>query len=441
MDESSPIEIVLINGLILSQPGSSEVAPHGMTTVAKGRLVEVNVAVDASRFESATMVDCAGCLLMPGLINAHVHGAMSLLRGMADDLPLDKWLNNYIFPSEGRHVGPDFVRLGCLLSAAEMALSGTTLFADGYFYMEQSAEAAIQVGLRAVIGQGILDVPAPDAPAGAWESRIQEFFANCPTDPLVRPALFCHSPYLCGPETLRKAYDLARRDDRLLFCHVAETQWEVGEIRRRYGRSPVEHLEHTGVLGEGFVAVHGVHLSEHEMDLLAQTSTGVAHCPESNMKLASGAAPVADLLSRGVRLALGTDGPASNNNLDLFEEMRSASLLAKIATSDPEALSAHEVLKMATVDAAKVLAMDDLVGTLEPGKMADLIVVDFHRPHLTPVYDPVSHLVYSARGSDVRDLMVNGRFVVRDGRLTTIDLESIMDRARELASRIAADLE
>jgi 5-methylthioadenosine/S-adenosylhomocysteine deaminase len=411
-----------------------------MTVVAGERLVKVNTPIDALKAESAHVVDCTGCLLMPGLINAHVHGAMSLLRGMADDLPLEKWLNNYIFPSESRYAGPDFVRLGSLLSAAEMALSGTTTFADGYFFMEEAARAAIEVGLRAVIGQGVLDVPAPDAPeAGSWRPRAEAFLAACPRDPLVQPALFCHSPYLCGPETLRGACDLARKHDTLLFCHVAETSWEVNEIRNRYDRDPVAHLEHTGVLGEGIVAVHAVHLSEHERDLLAKTSTGVAHCPESNMKLASGAAPVTDLLKRGVKVALGTDGPASNNNLDMFEEMRSASLLAKLTTRDPEALSARTALRMATVDAAKILGMDHLVGTLEPGKLADLIVVDLNGPHLTPVYDPVSHLVYSARGSDVRDLMVNGRFVVRDTRLTTIDLEQVMSQAREFASKISAD--
>jgi 5-methylthioadenosine/S-adenosylhomocysteine deaminase len=441
MPDRAPAETVFTNGLIVSHPGATDAGPHGMTVVAGGRLQEVNAPPDASRFASAQVVDCTGCLLMPGLINLHVHSPMSLLRGVADDLPLDTWLHRYIFPSESAYVSPDFVRLGSLLSAAEMALSGTAMFADGYFYMEQAAEAAMEIGLRAFVGQGILDVPAPDArEAGSWEKRIRAFLDACPRDELIRPALFCHSPYLCGPETLARAYDIARNDGRLLFCHVAETAWEVQEIRARYGRDPVAHLEHTGVLGEGFIAVHAVHVSEHERDLLASTGTGVVHCPESNMKLASGAAPIADLVRRGVRVALGTDGAASNNNLDMFEEMRSASLLAKVTTGDPEALSARNVLQMATIDAAKMLGMDHLVGTLEPGKLADVAVVDLDKPHLTPVYDPVSHLVYSARGSDVRDLMVNGRFVVRNGRLTTIDLGHVMAQAGELATKIAAGL-
>lgn len=441
MPHSPCAEIVFTNGLIVTRPGTTDAVPHAMTAVAGGRLIEVNVPLDASRIGSAQVVDCRGCLLMPGLINLHVHSPMSLLRGVADDLPLDVWLHQYIFPSEGAHVAPEFVRLGSLLSAAEMAFSGTATFADGYFFMEQSAEAAIAVGLRGVIAQGILDVPVPDAPeAGSWEKRVETFLNDCPRDPLVRPALFCHSPYLCGPETLRKARALARSNGTLLFCHVAETVWEVQEIRTRYGRNPVGHLEHTGVLGEGFVAVHTVHVSEEERDLLASTGTSVVHCPESNMKLASGAANIADYLRRGVRVALGTDGPASNNNLDMFEEMRSASLLAKVTTGDPEALSARSVLQMATVDGARVLGMDSLVGTLEPGKCADMAVVDLGKPHLTPVYDPISHLVYSAHGSDVRDLMVDGRFVVRNRRLLTIDLEDVMAQARELAAKIAASL-
>jgi len=441
MKQSTSHPTILTNGLILTHPGLSQPEPHGVTIIFGNRLEQVNLPKDRAPGDAGEVVDCSNCLIMPGLVNAHTHAAMSILRGVADDLPLDRWLNQYIFPSESKHVARDFVRLGTTLSAVEMALSGVTTFADGYFFMEQAAEATLEVGLRAVIAQGILDVPTPDAAApGSWKGRAEEFLTSCPRDSLITPALFCHSPYLCSPETFRAAKELAAKHDALLFSHVAETSWEVAEIQRVYGTRPVDHLARNGILGQDFVAVHCVHLSGREKDALSNTGTGVVHCPESNMKLASGAAPVVDLLSRDIRVALGTDGPASNNNLDLFEEMRSASFLAKLADNDPEALSACTVIQMATGHGAAVLRMNDRIGSLEPGKLADLIIINLDRPHLTPAYDVVSHLIYSARGSDVRDVMVNGKFVVRQGKVTTVDEEELKSRVREMARKIAVDL-
>jgi len=440
MPACDPGEIILKDGLILTGPGFSEAIPHSRTVISGERLLVVNEELKAP-LPWAGVIDCSNCLIMPGLINAHTHAAMSLLRGIADDLPLDQWLNNYIFPSEARHAGPEFVYLGTRLSAAEMALSGITTFADGYYFMEEAARAAVDVGLRSVIAQGILDVPVPDAPrAGFWKERAVEFLISCPTNPLITPALFCHSAYLCGPETLRGAADMARSKGTHLFCHVSETESEVREIVSRYGMTPVEHLEKNGILGQDFVAVHGVHLSDKEKDMLAESGTKLVHCPESNMKLATGAVDVMDLIRRGITVALGTDGPASNNNLDLFEEMRSASLMAKLISSDPQALDARTALRMATIDGARALGMEDKIGSLEAGKLADVIVIDLDRAHLTPVYDPVSHLVYSARGSDVRDVIVNGRIVVRNGRLMTQDEEELRANVREMAADIGRDL-
>lgn len=430
-------KIVLSGGLILADPAHPEVVPHRITIISGERLTAVNVPEEFHPSE-AWVIDCAGCLIMPGLINAHVHGAMSLLRGLADDLPLDRWLNDYIFPAEGKYAGPEFVRLGSKLSAAEMALNGITTYADGYFHMEHAAAAAVEVGLRAVVAQGVLDVPTPDVPSpNRLEARVEEFLAAFPTHPRVSPALFCHSPYLCGPDTFRRVHAICRERGMLLFSHVAETARENEEIRAQHGVGPVEHLKNLGVLGSGFVAVHAVHVTKDDMDILAESGTGVVHCPESNMKLASGAAPVAELLARGVPVAIGTDGPASNNNLDLFEEMRSASLMAKLISRDPEALDAHTVIRMATTDAARVLGMDAKIGSLVPGKLADVIVVDLRKPHLVPVYDPVSHLVYAARGSDVRDVIVNGAVVVDRGCLTTVNVQEIMGRAIAESGEIA----
>lgn len=433
-------DITLINGLILEGPHRPSPEPHAMTVISGAKLSVVNGAAD-STVPSGDVIDCSGCLIMPGLVNAHTHAAMAMLRGLADDVPLDTWLNDYIFPAEARFAAPEFVYLGAKLAAVEMILSGITCCADGYFFMEQSARAFVEVGIRAVVAQGILDAPAPDAPQpGSWKERVEVFLRDFPSDPLVIPALFCHSPYLCSPGTLRSAWEMCEAQDMRLFIHVAETEREVEVIRSRYGQTPVEHLSRVGVLGQRLVAVHCVHLSEREKEMIAESGTSVVHCPESIMKLASGAAPVAGLLARGAIVGLGTDGPASNNNLDMFEEMRSASFMAKLVSRDPLALDAATMIRMATSSGARALGMETLIGALEPGKAADLIVVDLTRPHFTPLYDPISHLVYCARGSDVRDAIVNGRPVVRDGRVTTVNEAKLREEVLELASRVARDL-
>ena len=438
--EPTDQKLILVNGLILADPDNPKVASHGKTVIAGNRLEEVNEPVDGVP-RAAEIMDCTGCLIMPGLVNAHNHSAMSLLRGLADDLPLESWLNDYMFPAEAKHVGEDFVRLGTRLSAVEMALGGTTTFADGYFFMEQAAKAALEVGIRSVIAQGVLDVPSPDAPVpGSWRERIEAFLSDFPQDSLVSPALFCHSAYLCGPETIKGLANICRQRGLPLFVHVAETAWEVQEMQKRYGAGPVEHLNNIGVLGEGLCAVHAVHVRGRELDLLARSGSPVVHCPESNMKLASGAAPISELTAAGVTVALGTDGPASNNNLDLFEEMRSASFMAKLVTGNPEALDARTVLRMATMGGARVLGMADRIGSLLPGKLADIVVVDFNAPHMTPLYDPLSHLVYSAKGSDVRHVLINGKLVVRNRQITTVQDRDIKVAARSLSAKIAADL-
>ncbi len=430
----------LVNGLILADPRSGVVKPHGKTVIEADRLVEVNSSFDSTQ-PPTDVIDCSNCLIMPGLVNAHNHAAMSLLRGAADDMPLHTWLNQYIFPAEARFVGPEFVYVGTCLSAAEMALSGTTTFADAYFYMEKSAQAAADVGLRAVIAQGILDLPMPDSPvAGQWGARITDFLDNFPDHPLLTPALFCHSPYLCGPGTLKTAKEISARKGIPLFCHVAETAWEVAEINKLYGKSPVEHLNQLRILDKDFIAVHCACVSEKDVDILSSAKTPVVHCPESNMKLASGAAPVNTMIDKGVVLCLGTDGPASNNNLDLFEEMRTASLLAKFSTNNPEGLSAAETIKAATYDGAEALGLASKIGTLEQGKQADLIVIDLKSPHFNPLYDVISHLVYSAKGSDVRDVFVNGWPVVRDKRIQTIGMEDVYREVQRIAESISKHL-
>jgi len=429
-----------MNGLILAEPTNGNAVPHGMSVISKDRLAKVNVPKEDIQGDS-TVIDCSDCLLMPGLINCHTHAAMSLFRGLADDLPLVRWLNDYIFPSESRHAGPEFVYLGTKLSAVEMALGGITTFADGYFHMEQAARATMNVGLRAVVAQGILDVPTRDCPVpSVWQSRVEQFLSACPRDSLITPALFCHSAYLCSPETFLAADRICSERGLLLFTHVSETAWEVDEISRRYGSGPVEHLSKIGILKKGLVAVHAIHLTGDEKQLLDQSGAAAVHCPEANMKLASGAAPVQELLDMGAVVGLGTDGPASNNNLDLFEEMRSASLMGKLISGNPESMSARTVIHMATFGGAKALGMEDSVGSLEPGKKADVTIVALNKTHLTPLYDPISHLVYSAKASDVRDVIVDGKIVVREGQIMTVNEAELRAQVQARAVEIAKDL-
>ena len=272
------------------------------------------------------------------------------------------------------------------------------------------------------------------------QSRVEQFLSACPRNSLITPALFCHSAYLCGPDTFLAAQKICSEEGLLLFTHVSETEWEVDEISRKYGSRPIEHLANIGILKKGLVAVHAIHLTDNEKQLLAQSGAATVHCPEANMKLASGAARVQDLLNLGVVVGLGTDGPASNNNLDLFEEMRSASLMGKLISGNPESMSARTVVNMATIGGAKALGMEDKIGSLKPGKKADVAIVALDRPHLTPLYDPISHLVYSAKASDVRDVIVNGKIIVRQGRITTVDEAELRAQIQVMAADIAKDL-
>jgi 5-methylthioadenosine/S-adenosylhomocysteine deaminase len=375
---------------------------------------------------------------MPGLVNAHTHAAMSLFRGLADDLPLKTWLENHIFPAEKRWVNEEFVYWGTLLSIAEMIRSGTTTFADGYFFEEQAALAVQQSGMRAFLGQGIMDFPTPDSPSPEETlKRFEAFIQNHSGSSLIHPCLFPHSVYTCSPDLLRRCRDFADRYGIPIIIHLAETKNEVDEVLKNYGETPINHMENLRLLLPSLIACHCVRLTESEMDLLARRGVKVVHNPESNMKLASGVAPIPELLARGVAVGLGTDGCASNNNLDLFQEMDSTAKLHKVHRLDPTLMPAHVVLEMATLGGGKVLGMEKEIGSLEMGKKADIIILDLHRPHLQPIYNIVSNLVYSATGADVRDVIIDGKLVMQDRKLLTIDEETLLQKVEEWEAKIA----
>jgi 5-methylthioadenosine/S-adenosylhomocysteine deaminase len=388
--------------------------------------------------KARAVVDAEGGILIPGLINAHTHLPMSLFRGLADDLPLDIWLNERIFPAEARFVTPDNVRTGTLLSCAEMLLGGTTTCCDGYFLEEAVARAVVDSGMRAILGQGVIDFPAPGVadPAdnvahatdfvSAWQGR----------EARIIPAIFCHSPYTCGSNTLKAAKAAAGDLGAPFLIHLAETRGEAGMIQEAEGRSPTQYLDDLGLLDEDTLLVHGVWLDSADIGRVAASGAAMVHCPESNMKLASGVMPLPDLLTAGIPVGLGTDGCASNNDLDLLGEMDTAAKLHKAVRRDPTVATAPEVLAMATSQGARALGMADRIGSLTPGKLADLVLVEIRAPRLTPLYDPVSHLVYAARGADVRHVMVGGRWVVRERQILSFDPASVLTEARAVADRV-----
>jgi 5-methylthioadenosine/S-adenosylhomocysteine deaminase len=375
-------------------------------------------------------------LILPGLINAHTHAAMSLFRGLADDLPLEDWLNSHIFPAE-RHLDREFVYWGTKLAVAEMLLSGTTTFCDMYLFADAVARAAGETGIRAVIGEVLYDFPSPNYGPPAEGLRFsEELCRTYQGHPRVSAAIQPHAVYTCSPDLLQQCGELAANLRVPLIIHLSETHKEVAYCQTAYGATPVKHLHNLGLLNRHLLADHAVVLTEEDMELLAAQGAKVAHCPESNMKLASGIAPVTELLAKGVPVGLGTDGCASNNNLDLLQEMDTAAKLQKVRHLDPTALPATQALALATRGGARALGLEAEVGALISGLKADLIVLDLNQPHLTPLYDPYSHLVYAAGGADVQTVMVHGQILVQDKRLVAFDVEETLAKARKLGRKV-----
>ena len=438
-DEGRKIDLLITNGTLLTlTPGSGQIL-NGAVAISGNRIFALGPKSEIEkRFEASKTIDAREGLIMPGLVNAHTHAPMSLFRGLADDLPLKVWLEDYIFPAERKCVDEEFVHWGTLLACAEMIRSGTTTFADGYFFEERVAQAVSQSGLRALLAEGVLDFPTPDSPSPSQTLiKIEDFIRTYSDSTLIRPTLFPHSAYTCSPDLLKKCRHLADRFHLPLIIHLSETQSEVEEVSKRYGRRPVDHLENLGLLSPNLIACHCVWLMDTEMDLLARRGVRAVHNPESNMKLAAGVAPIPDLLARKVPVGLGTDGCASNNNLDLFQEMGSAAKLHKVHRMDPTVMPANVVLEMATLGGASVLGMEKEIGSLEAGKKADVIILELNRPHLQPVYNLPSHLVYSATGADVRDVIIDGKLVMENRKLLTLDEEEILRKAREYRMRIS----
>ena len=437
----TPVSLLVTNGTVVTVDGARRVIPRGAVAIDGARIVAVGPAGDVtSRFRARVVVDAAGQVVMPGLINTHTHAPMVLYRGLADDLALMEWLQKYIFPAEAKTVTPAFVRTGTRLAALEMIQSGTTTYADMYYFEEEIAAVTKAAGLRGVLGQTVIQFPVADAktPAEAL-ARAAAFIAKYKGDALIVPAVAPHALYTLDQATLVAARDLAQREVVPLLIHLAETEDEVKAARERGGLSPTGYLESLGFFtGAHTLAAHGVWVSPADIATLVRRGVGISHNPESNMKLASGAAPVTGYLDAGAALGLGTDGAASNNDLDMFEAMRQASFLAKHVSRDPRAVSAATALEMATLGGARALGMADQIGSLEAGKRADLIIVRMNRPRQTPMFDPVSHLVYTTRGDDVDTTIVNGRVLMRGRIVRTLNAAAVLAEARQAALAVRA---
>jgi 5-methylthioadenosine/S-adenosylhomocysteine deaminase len=433
-------QVIIEGGMLLSMVDGDAPLPCARVHVRDGRIAAIQAGEDRSPLpEDVEILDARDGIVMPGLINAHSHAAMTLFRGFADDLPLKTWLFEKIFPAEAEYLDSQTVYWGTLLACLEMIASGTTTLSDGYFFQDATLQAVHKAGLRAVVAQGVIDFPAPGVPDPKDNLKVGEEFLHrwLRFSDLITPGLFCHSPVTCSDRTLRHAMDISLRYGVPLQMHLSETREEVDELLRRTGLRPVHYLENLGLLGEGLIVAHAIHLHDEEMELLSRKSVKIVHVPESNMKLASGVARVPDMLRTGLTVGLGTDGCASNNDLDLFQEMDTAAKQGKVFTMDPVSLDASTVLKMATSWGAKVLGLGEETGTLEVGKRADIIVVDLRSPHLTPLYSPCSTLVYSASGADVRHVMVDGKLLMKERRFLGLDADEIMARVREIGRRIA----
>ena len=432
------VSLIVTGGTVVTVDGGGHILTPGAVAIDGRDIAAVDtVNAIAQRFTAAETIDATGQVVLPGLINTHTHAPMVLYRGLADDLALMNWLQKYIFPAEAKTVSPDFVRAGTRLAALEMIQSGTTMYADMYYYEEEIARATKEAGIRGVLGQTIIQFPAPDAKSPAdGIARATAFIRQWAADDLIVPAIAPHSMYTLDTATLKEIRAVADREKAPVIIHLAETSDEIRIARERYKASPVAYLDSIAFWGPRTLAAHGVHLTPDDIGILAERRVGVSHNPESNMKLASGTAPVLAMQKTGVVVGLGTDGAASNNDLDMFEAMRQAAFLHKLTSGDPSALPAKLAVQMATIDGARALGMDRLTGSLEAGKRADLIVVSMRTARQTPMYDPLSHLVYVTRGDDVQDVIVNGRQVMRNRRVLTLDASSVIEEANRWAVKV-----
>ncbi|MGH9712528.1 MAG: amidohydrolase family protein [Candidatus Acidiferrales bacterium] len=436
------VDVLVTGGTVVTMDAQRRVIVDGAVAVRGDSIVAVGTQAEIeSQYEALKILDARGSLVMPGLINGHAHAAMSLFRGIADDLSLDDWLRKYIFPAEARNVTEDFVAWGTRLGILEMLQGGITTYADMYYFEDAVARVTKEAGMRGVLGETIIDFPAPDNKTLAQSySYTQQFLDHWKGDPLIVAAVAPHSIYTCSEKTLHDSAALARRNGAPILIHIAEAPFEIEQSRAKHGLTPVAYLERAGLLGPDVVGAHCIWVDAGDISILTHFNVGCIHNPSSNMKTASGVMPVVEMLAAGEAIGLATDGAASNNNLDLFEEMDLAAKLQKSARRDPRALPAQQVVEMATITGARALHMEKQIGSLEAGKQADLILVDLGAAHAVPMYNVYSEIVYALKASDVTSAMIAGKMVMEGRRMLTLDEKEIIAKAQEYKKTIERSL-
>lgn len=440
--QKKAVDLIVRGGTIVTMDAQKRVIENGAVAVLKSEIVAVGTNQEITqKYSSKQIINADGKIVIPGLINTHTHVPMSLFRGIADDLDLQEWLTKFIFPAEAKNVTEDFVRAGTQLGLAEMIRGGTTTYCDMYYFEDAIAQETSKAGMRGVLGETIIKFPVADNKTPEEAMRYSERFINkWKNDPLIVPALAPHAPYTLETEHLKAIRTLADKLDATVVIHVAETQTEVGDISKQYGSRPVEYLAKIGFLNDKTIAAHTVHINDAEIDLLKKFGVGSAHCPQSNMKLASGVAPVPKMLLKDLAVGLGTDGAASNNDLSMWEEMDTAAKLHKVFTGDPKVVSAEQAFEMATIRGARALHLEKLIGSIEAGKRADIVIVDTDELNQTPLYNVYSSLVYATKADDVRHVIVNGKIIMRDRRLLTLDENVIKKNANLYRQKIIKSL-
>lgn len=438
------LDLLIINGAVITMDGERHLYEHGFVAIRGERIVEVGEMAGLKRrgYQAKQTIDARGKAVLPGLINTHTHLPMVLYRGIADDLNLQEWLTKYIFPAEAKNTTKDFVIWGTRLGLIELIRGGTTTYADMYYFEDAIAAETKRAGVRGVLGETLIDFPAPDNKTWAEAfSYTEAFLKKWKGDPLIVPAAAPHAAYTVSTEHLNEVRALAEKYDAPILTHIAEAPTETDDIGKRYNARPVEYLERIGFLSSRVLGAHVVHVNEADIATLKTREVGIAHCPQSNMKLSSGTAPVPSMLAQGLRLGLGTDGAASNNDLSMWEEMDTAAKLHKLVSMKPTVVTAREALEMATLGGARALHLEQEIGSLEAGRRADVIVVDLSAPHQTPRYNFYSHLVYATKASDVTDTIVNGRVLMRNRRLLTLDEVTVKARAHEYQRGVSRSLQ
>ena len=432
------VDLIVRGGTVVTMDGTRRVIENGAVAVKGGRVIAVGSAAEIDRqYAARDVVNAEGKVVIPGLINGHTHVPMTLFRGLADDLDLQEWLTKYIFPAEAKNVTEDFVRVGARLGLAEMIRSGTTTYCDMYYFEDAIADETFKAGMRGVLGETVIDFPVADNKTNAEAmAYVERFVKKWQGNALVTPAIAPHAPYTVSEEHLKAVRALSDRTGAPVVTHISETKREVDDSIKAKGASPIDYLDRIGFLNNRVIAAHVVWPTEEELGLLKQLGVGIVHNPQSNMKLASGVAPVPEMLKLDLPVGLGTDGAASNNDLNLWEEMDTAAKLHKLISRDPKVVTAAEAFEMATMRGARALHLEKEIGSLEKGKRADLVIVDLDDLNQTPYYNIYSDLVYAAKAGDVRTVIIEGRVVMRDRRLLTLNEETIKADARRYRERI-----